>query len=85
MAELVDDARRAQRVLRAVWVIVEARQRDAVADEVARLGERIGAAIERRDPTALLSSLAEVRTWTATMAGVVTSRMIHAIGQPGDD
>ncbi len=84
MSDLLDDARRAQRVLRGVWVIVEARQRDAVADEVARLGEALGGAIERRDEAAIARALSDVRGWMATMAGVVTSRMIHALG-PAED
>jgi hypothetical protein len=84
MTDPLDDARRARRVLRGVWAIVEARQRDAVADEVARLGEELGAAIEREDPAAAAAALAKVRAWMATMAGVVTSRMIHAVG-PTDD
>jgi hypothetical protein len=78
MAIDLEDARRAQRVLRAVWVIVEARQRDAVAAEVARLGEALGAALERGDRAAAETALAEVRAWLATMAGVVTARLIHA-------
>jgi hypothetical protein len=77
----MEDARRAQRVLRAVWIIVEARQRDAVAAEVARLGEALGGAIERGDRAAADAAIAAVRAWLATMAGVVTSRLIHAFDE----
>jgi hypothetical protein len=76
------DAERAQRVLRAVWVIVEAQHRDAVADEVARLGEALGAAITSGDRAGCDRALADVRAWLATMAGVVTSRMVQVFAAP---
>ena len=69
------EARRAHKVLRAVWVIASARHEDAVAGEVARLGEDLRAAIEARDWVAAATAVDAVRTWMTTMAGVVTSRM----------
>jgi hypothetical protein len=69
------EARRAHKVLRAVWMIVSARQDDAIADDVARLGEPLRAAIEARDWAAAAEAVDAIRAWMLTMAGVVTSRM----------
>ena len=70
-----DDAARAHRVLRAVWVIVSASHHDAVARDVAQLGQRLRNAIERGDRAAAAAAVGDVKTWLATMAGVVTSRL----------
>lgn len=69
------DAQRAHRVLRAVWMIASARQDDAVAAEVGRLGAALRDAIEARDWRAARAAIDEVRAWMSTMAGVVTARM----------
>jgi hypothetical protein len=71
------DARRAHRVLQSVWVIVSARQDDAVAADVARMGDRLRRALDARDWPEAAASVAEVRAWLATMAGVVTARLTH--------
>ena len=76
---LDDDAiARAHRVLRAVWVIVSSSQNDAVARDVAAMGERLRSAIDRGDRPAAAAAVGEVRSWLATMAGVVTSRLCQA-------
>jgi len=69
------NAVRAHKVLRAVWTIVSAQSDDAIAEDVARLGEPLRAAIERRDWAAAAVAVDAVRSWMLTMAGVVTSRM----------
>jgi hypothetical protein len=83
-----DAAAQAYRVLRAIWVIVSASQRDAVARDVAAMGERLRAAIERGDRPAAAAAVRDVRSWLATMAGVVASRMVQAFeprdGEPID-
>ena len=70
-----EDARRAHRVLRAVWMIASARHEDAVAADVARLGESLRQAIDAHDWRAARTAVDEVRAWMATMAGVIASRM----------
>jgi hypothetical protein len=70
-----EDARRAHRVLRAVWMIASARHEDAVAADVARLGESLRRAIDAHDWRAARLAVDEVRAWMATMAGVIASRM----------
>jgi hypothetical protein len=81
-------AAQAYRVLRAIWVIVSASQRDAVARDVEAMGERLRAAIERGDRQAAAAAVRDVRSWLATMAGVVASRMVQAFeprdGEPSD-
>jgi D-serine deaminase-like pyridoxal phosphate-dependent protein len=79
-----DDAIRAHRVLRAIWVIVSASQSDAVARDVAEMGERLRAAIERGDRGAAEAAVTDVRAWLSTMAGVVASRMVQAF-EPRSD
>ncbi len=78
---------RAHRVLRAVWVIVSSSHDDAVARDVAAMGERLRRAIDRGDRRAAAAAVGEVRSWLATMAGVVTSRLCQAFevedGEPG--
>jgi N-acyl-D-aspartate/D-glutamate deacylase len=75
-------ARRAHRVLRAVWMIVSSHHDDALAAEVARMGERLRQSIDDGDLPGAAAAVAEVRAWMATMAGVVTSRMTHAFDEP---
>ncbi len=77
-----DDARRAHKVLQAVWVIVSSRHNDAVAQDVAAMGGRLRAAIDARDWTAAAVANEQVRTWLTTMAGVVTSRLTHSFSEP---
>jgi hypothetical protein len=69
------EARRAHKVLKAVWMIVSAQHEDAVAADVARLGEPLRAAIEAGDWKAAAEAVDAVHAWMLTMAGVVTSRM----------
>ena len=69
------DARRAHRVLQAVWVIVSAQHNDALARDVAALGEKMRANIDAGDWKAAAATVEECNTWLATMAGVVTARM----------
>lgn len=73
-----EDANRALRVLKAVWMIVSARHEDAVAVDVSRLGERLRTAIDAGDWVEAAAAADAVRSWMATMAGVVTSRMVNA-------
>ncbi len=86
-SELTDDeAARAHRVLRAVWIIVSAFHRDAVAGEVAAMGERLRLAIERGDRVEAKAAVQAVRTWLSTRAGVVTSRLcqVFELDDDGD-
>lgn len=69
------EARRAHRVLQAIWVIASARQNDAVAEDVARLGDDLRRAIDASDWRAARDAVEAVRAWLSTMAGVVGSRM----------
>lgn len=78
-------AQRAYRVLRALWVIVSASHEDAVARDVAGMGERLRAALERGDRAAAAAALRDVRSWLETMAGVVTSRLCQAFEVDEDD
>lgn len=75
------EARRAHKVLQAVWVIVSAQHDDAVAADVARLGEPLRAAIDAGDWAAAAEAVAAVRAWMLTMAGVVTSRMTRVFDE----
>lgn len=62
-------------VLRAMWVLIAVRQRDAVADDVQRFGGRLKAAREVQDWAACREVLADAHQWTQTMGGVVAARM----------
>lgn len=68
-------ARRAHRVLQAVWVLASAQHNDAVARDVAALGERLKVSIDGADWEGAAAAMREVQAWLATMAGVITSRM----------
>jgi hypothetical protein len=69
------EARRAHRVLQAIWIIASAQHDDAVAADVKRLGAALKQAIEDCDWKAAHAATDECRRWLATMAGVVTARM----------
>jgi hypothetical protein len=69
------EARRAHRVLQAIWMIASAQHNDSVARDVAALGEELRSHIDASDWTRAAQSIAKVQSWLATMAGVVTSRM----------
>jgi hypothetical protein len=69
-------------VLQAVWVIVSSRHNDAVAADVAAMGERLRAAIDASDWAAAALATDQVRVWLSTMAGVVTSRLTHSFSEP---
>ena len=71
----LESARRAHRCLQSVWVIVSSEHNDAVAKDVAALGQRLSAAIEAGDLRACEASIHEVRVWLSTSAGVVVSRL----------
>lgn len=73
----LDAARTAHRVLQSVWLIVSASQSDAVASDVAAMGEKLRDAIAREDVRACDEAIAEVRVWLATSAGVVLARLEH--------
>jgi N-acyl-D-aspartate/D-glutamate deacylase len=75
-------ARRAHRVLRAVWMILSAYHEDALAAEVARMGERLRRSLDDGDLAGAAEAIGEVRAWMATMAGVVTSRMTRVFDEP---
>jgi hypothetical protein len=62
-------------VLQAIWLIASAQHNDAVARDIAELGEELRAHIDAADWAKAAQSIAQVRSWLATMAGVVTSRM----------
>lgn len=72
------EARRAHRVLQAIWIIVSAQSNDAVARDVAELGEKLKTSIDSGDSNATRDAMEECRSWLSTMAGVVTARMQHA-------
>lgn len=70
-----NEARRAHRVLQAIWVIVSAQSNDAVARDVAELGEKLRGSLDSGDFAATREAMEECRAWLSTMAGVVTARM----------
>jgi len=72
------DARRAHRVLKAIWVIVAAQHDDALAREVAALGERLRGSIDSGDWSSASAAVDDCNRWLSTMAGVVASRMQQA-------
>ena len=61
--------------LRAVWVLVASRQNDSLAAQIADLGKRLTRARDAEDWGTARVIILEARTWMATFAGVVTSRM----------
>jgi hypothetical protein len=69
------EAERAHRCLRSVWVIVSAMNDDAVAKDVEAMGKNLGSAIEAKDWQSAEKAIEEVRAWLATSAGVVLSRL----------
>jgi len=69
------DCEVAHRVLRGVWVIVGARSNDELADDVADMGKRLGAALEREDLQECQLLIAEIRSWMTIFAGVVLARL----------
>ncbi len=71
----LEQARRAHRCLQSVWVIVSSEHDDAVAHDVAALGRRLSTAIEAKDLAACEAAVVEVRSWLASSAGVVVSRL----------
>lgn len=77
-----EDARRAHRALQAIWMIVSARTDDALARDVARLGERLRAAIDAGDWDAAGAVIEDTRAWLSTMAGVVTARLTRVFEAP---
>jgi hypothetical protein len=78
----MDAARRAQRALRAVWLIVSARHEDALAEEVERMGQELARAIQARDLAACADSIDEARAWLSTSGGVVLARLQHVFEHP---
>ena len=56
-------------------MIASAQHNDAVARDVAALGEELRAHIDAADWARAAQAIAKVQSWLATMAGVVTSRM----------
>ncbi len=69
------EAKRAYRVLQAVWIVASAKHKDAIADDVERLGETLKAAIDASDWQAARTATEDCRRWLQTMAGVINSRM----------
>jgi len=72
------EARRAHRVLKAIWVIVAAHNDDALAREVAALGERLRASIDAGDWASAGAAVDDCNRWLTSMAGVVAARMQQA-------
>lgn len=73
----LEEARRAHRCLQSVWVIVSSQHDDAVAADVAVMGQKLSAAIEARDLRACESAVQTIRTWLTSSAGVVVARLQH--------
>lgn len=72
-----NEARRAHRCMQAVWLIVSARHDDALAKDVARLGEKLKSAIDHADWQAAHRAREEIRSWLSVSAGVVLARLQH--------
>ncbi|MCP4445214.1 MAG: hypothetical protein GY811_07720 [Myxococcales bacterium] len=70
-------AKTAHRSLQSVWVLVSANHADAVSDDVAAMGKKLGDAIAREDAAACADAMEEVRVWLSTSAGVVLARLEH--------
>lgn len=68
------------KVLRAMWVLIAARQNDALADQVRDFGDRLKTAKKAGDWTTAREVIAESRRWLATHAGTVTARMTAVFG-----
>jgi len=71
-------AKRAHRVLQAMWLIASSRHDDAVARDIAELGSRLKSHIEAHQWDQARTTVDEARSWLASMAGVITSRMQNA-------
>jgi hypothetical protein len=72
-----EKARKAHRCLQGVWLIVSANHDDALARDVAALGERLKAAIEASDWQGAHDCCEEIRSWLSISAGTVISRLQH--------
>ncbi len=77
----LEEAERAHRCLRAIWVIVSAMNDDAVAKDVEAMGKNLGAAISAGDLQSCTEAVDEVRGWLSSSAGVVLSRLQYVFEQ----
>lgn len=75
----------ARRVLRACWTIVAAGHRDAVANDVEKMGKALGEALEAGDFGRCEEVLAEVNSLNSWMhlAGVIMGQREHVFDVRG--
>src|SRR5688572_24953261 len=63
------------RMWRGVWLIVSAHGRDALTDEVLRMGVALREAIDHRDRAAAFEVIERMHQWLERLAGMLVARV----------